>query len=111
MSTEKKAAESSDLWLISPIWAGLLDQEGGIPECLYDTPIEYENDIRNALHRYLEKECSGSDIMARFSLPKARETEAAIRSKVRSACLDVRVVDERLCAAVKVETSANLTEE
>ena len=112
MNTEKKTVESSDLWLLSPLCVGVFDQEyGGSPECLYDSPIEYENDIREALHEFLRKVYSGNDLMACFSLPDAREMEAAIRSKVRSACLDVRVIDERLYAAVKVETSVDLTEE
>ena len=112
MDTEKKTARLPGLRLISPLWVGLLDQEcGSIPECLYDTPIEYEDDIREALQDFLKKVYSSSDLMVRFSLPEAREMETEIRSKVSSACLDISVIDERLYAVVDVETSTDLTEE
>lgn len=109
MSTEEKTQE---LRLVSPIWVGLVDEEyGGSPECLYDSAIEYEADIRAALFAFLEKEGSGRDLMAGFSLPEAQELEAAIRSKVSAARLDVSAAGGSLRAAVKVETSASLTRE
>lgn len=98
--------------IFSPIWVGVVDQEyGEIPECLYDTGTEYEQDIRTAIRNFLAHAVPDGDLMNGFSLPQDPETEAAVRAKVHAARLDVCVEEGSLCAVVDVECADVLSGE
>jgi len=97
---------------VSPFWAcrrdaGSLD----IPDCLYDSGTEYEQDIRRAIQEFHTEEYPSSDLMTYFSLPKQRKMEKAIRSKVHAARMDTCSIGGSLYAAVDLELSDDLTDD
>ena len=98
--------------IFSPIWVSIGEmEEYWSPECLYDRSAPFEQHIRSALQKFHSEPSDSIDLMKYFSWPSDRETNYAVRLKIRAARLSVCAVGETAYAVVDLETTAELTEE
>lgn len=76
---------------------------------LYDEAGQYCEAISQGIKAFHTAEYPSNDLMRYFKLPDDPETEAAVKEKVRSACVDVAAVGKILYTKVELDLAADLT--